>query len=323
MDQQSAFPARPEAAVSAKNAGVPLAALRHPEAIAGDQLRALEPMYERMAKAVEGWFVASLRSDVEVTLEGLEQSSFGDFTMSLPSPSASFIYDIRDSGGQYGVIDLGLDLAFYVVDRLCGGRGDPVRLERGLSMIEQKVSRLVAERVALMLTDTWREYIPFQVAITGFQSEPETLKAANSEDSVLVTSFEVKAGKVTSLIRISVPFAPVEELFRREEKHAAGSLKMRAAASGITEPFLEETRIRLSARLPDFRLSTSEISALQAGSVISIGHLLTSEIELWIGGEPRFKALPGRIGDGHPLALQILQPLARPDARSEEEVNHD
>src|SRR5687768_9318531 len=96
---------------------------RRPHRVSKERLRTLEAMYERLVKSVEGWMMGRVRGQIELSLQGVEQLSFADFTLSLSTPCCSYLVDIRDSGGQQGVIDFGTDFSFFLVDRLLGGRG--------------------------------------------------------------------------------------------------------------------------------------------------------------------------------------------------------
>ena len=94
-------------APSSKDAGAPvqLYDFFSPRRVSKERLRSLEAMYERLVKGLEGWLVARVRAQIEMTLNSVEQFTFGEFTLSLPRPCSSFIFDIAGTG-QKGVIDL-------------------------------------------------------------------------------------------------------------------------------------------------------------------------------------------------------------------------
>ena len=96
---------------------------RRPHRVSKERLRTLEAMYERLVKALEAWLISRVRGQIEVRLQSVEQFSFGEFTLSLPMPCSSFIFDIQGTG-QKGVIDVGPEFSTYIIDRLFGGEGD-------------------------------------------------------------------------------------------------------------------------------------------------------------------------------------------------------
>ena len=79
------------AAVQTRDYGadVQLYDFRRPHRVSKEKLRTLEAMYERFAKSLEGWLLGRVRGNVQLTLQSVEQFSFGEFTLSLPTPCAS------------------------------------------------------------------------------------------------------------------------------------------------------------------------------------------------------------------------------------------
>jgi flagellar motor switch protein FliM len=290
---------------------------RRPHRVSKDKLRALEAMYERVAKALESWMIGRIRGQIEISLQSVEQISFGEFQLSLMNPCASYIFDVKDSGGQQGIIDIGLETAYYVVERLFGGTGTPAIQERGLTKIERRAVLLLAERLLELLEEVWREQLPMELGLSGFESVPEILQSANREDPMLIANLEVRAGTTVGLIGICLPFVALEKFFSHQGngriKNPAGSSREMEVARHLTEGLLLETQLPISSRIPAFQLTMREVAALDVGSVVMTGVPCNSEMELWVAGEPRMRALPGR--SGQTLALQITQPLSSPDLR--------
>ena len=80
---------------------------RRPHRVSKERLLALEAMYERLVKSLEGWLVGRVRTKVELSLNSVEQISFSEFTHTLSTPCAAYLFRIQDSGGMKGVIDMG------------------------------------------------------------------------------------------------------------------------------------------------------------------------------------------------------------------------
>jgi len=76
----------------------------------------------------------------------------------------------------------------------------------------------------------------------------------------------------------------------------------------VAEGALRQTRIEVSARLPDFHLSMRDIAGLTAGSMLSTGIPIDSKVNLLVGSQPRFKTTAGRVG--RKLAVRVLEPLS-------------
>lgn len=290
---------------------------RRPHRVSKERLRALEALYGRLAKSLEGWLVGRIRGQLELSLLSVEQLSFGEFLLSLPSPCASYIFDVADSAGQQGVIDFGHELCYVLVDRMLGGSGTPTVLTRGMTTIEREVVRTAAERLTAMLAEAWQDHVPLSLGVSGFESLPEILQSSNREDPVLVATLQVNALGVSSMILVTLPFAVLEKFFatsgRKRVSAAAQSDKDRLANRDLAARLLRSAKVPVAARLPECRLSMRNLGSLRIGTVLSTGIPCDSQIQVFVGTQPRFKATHGKIGSR--LAVSLLDSLlTSPDA---------
>ncbi len=283
---------------------------RRPHRVSKDRLRTLQAMYERFAKAIEGWIMGRVRDQVELKLQSVEQLSFGDFALSLPTPCCSFLLEVENSGGDQGVIDFGHEFVYFLVDRLLGGRGTPAILERALTPIERMVVRTAAERVALAVREIWADYVPLDLALADFESIPEILRATGGDSPVLVATLEVSAGDRQSLMSICLPFNVLDRFFADSgstRRTATGSSAERESVRHTNEVSLRGTRIPVSARMPDFRLPVRSLAEVRPGSVLATGLPLDSHVEILINGQPCFAGQAARVG--RRLAVRVQNPL--------------
>lgn len=280
---------------------------RRPHRISKERLRTIEAMYERMVKNMESYLMSRVRGQVEVRLQSVEQFSFGEFTLSLPTPCCSYIMDINGKNGLQGVIDFGTDFAFFLVDRLFGGGSAPTVMNRPLTELEQDAVRIIADRTATIVRDVWAEAMPIELAVTGFEAAPEILQVCAREDPVLVANIEISATNISSLIMICLPFASLEEYFttadtRRVSSTARSKEELRTQRHQA-ENSVRNTNVSVAARLPEFRLSMKDLSELAPGSVINTGLSANSLLNITVAGQPRLVATAGR--SGSKLAARI------------------
>lgn len=281
---------------------------RRPHRASKESLRTLEAMYERLTKGLESWLVARIRGQVEVRLISVEQFSFGEFTLSQPMPCSAFIFDIADTGMK-GVIDIGPELCTYLVDRLFGGTGAGKPLARALTPIERMAVRSVADRIATLLEDIWREYVNLDLNITSFESSPEMLQVINREDPVLVANLEFNTSAVSSLVVICLPFSVLDRFFTASSKqrlalHSTNEVD-REAARQRSEAAVRVTNVEVSASLPTFRMSLGQLAQLTEGMVIPTTISKDAPILVRTGGQERFLGKAGRANGK--VAVRILE----------------
>ncbi len=283
---------------------------RRPSRVSKEKLRTLESMYERLVKSLEGWLIGRVRGQIELQLQSIEPFSFGEFIFSLPTPCASYLFDIADSGGQQGVIDIGHEFAYFLVDRFFGGgSGSLTSMDRSLTPIERMAVRGVAERMISQLDEIWQDHVKLELKLSGFESFPEILQAVNREDPVLVANIEVRTADMNSLVLVCLPFAVLDKFFagstNRRGNTIAGSEREREASRELTESSLRSANVQIAARLPTFNIPLNTIAGLHVGGILTTGIPTNANIEVMASGQKRFTAAAGR--SSGKLAVRVLE----------------
>ncbi len=291
--------------------GVRVYDFRRPARISKDRKRSLEAIYEHLAKALEGWLRGRVTDPLTMELQSVEELTFGEFRAGLPSPCASFIVDVNGDAGPQGIIDFGQEFAFFLVDRLLGGTGQPALFERSLTPTERLLARIVAERVTSQLSDAWKDHVEIGLKVAGFESTPEMLQIANREDPVLVATLSVSAGDMSSPLTLCLPVSVLETFFTspgaRKVPVAQGSSEERKTERENVEGTLRSARIPVRARFKEVPFTLRELASLQIGSVLKTGISTDADLVLMVAGQQRFVASPGKLGGN--LAALVRESL--------------
>lgn len=292
------------------NRDIQLYDFRRPARISKDRLRTLEAMYERLVKSLEAWLIARVRGQVEIALQSVEEYSYGEFALSLPNPCSSFVFDIANTG-QRGVIDVGQEFSFFIIDRFFGGEGNGALPARALTPLERMAVRSIGDRITALLQEIWQDHVPMELQISGFESSPDILQVANRDDPVLVANIEILAGNTSSLLLICLPFTVLDKFFTGtgQQRHTvmSGNEQERVHARQQSEASLRHTRVPINVRLPEFNLSMRDITQLQPGSVIPTGISRDARIIVRAGSQTRFLGSPGRVGGN--IAVRITDSM--------------
>lgn len=304
-----------------------------PARVSRDRLRALEAMYERLVRSLEGWLLSRLRDSIDLRLQGIEQISYAEYLLSLSTPSASFLIRIEDAGSQQGVVDFNPPLAYYLIDRLFGGGGAPTILERALTPIERMALDTVADRVVTDLAQVWWDHAKLQLAIEGFEAIPEIMQAVDRDVPCLVATVNAKFGDGTGVLSICLPLNVVEQFFTRSSdrrlSEPVGTEAERKVSRDQTESALRMTTVPVIARFPEFRIPMRDLLRLSAGTMIATGIPIDASLELLVSGQPRFRVQGGRVKQLRAVSVQevlggtdfdALVPSTR--GRSAPEIQH-
>jgi flagellar motor switch protein FliM len=306
----AAPPPAPPAQKERRPADVQVYDFRRPNLISKDRLRALEAMYGLLCKATESWLTTRVRGAIDLRLLGVEHFSFGEFTLSLPNPSASYVFDVAGGGPQI-VVDFGRDLAFFLVDRLLGSSGAPPLPDRALTVLERMVVRIAADQVAVQLGEIWKDHVSLGLTLNRFESVPEILRTANREDPMLVANIEVRAAQLEGTLLVCIPFAVVEKFFitsgTQRLQNSRGTVRDQEADRRAAEVALRKADVGIVVHTPSFQVGLRDVAALRAGDTICTGLVSEPPLEVSIEGTSRFRALAGR--SGRTLAIRITETI--------------
>lgn len=127
---------------------------KRPNRVSKEQLRAFRGIHDKMARALSSQISAIMRSIVEIQLHSVDQMTYGEFLMSLPSPTSFNVFSMKPLDGT-GVLEINPSIAFPMIDRLLGGKGDPYESTREFSDIELNLLDTILRQMMQNLKDAW------------------------------------------------------------------------------------------------------------------------------------------------------------------------
>jgi flagellar motor switch protein FliM len=270
-----------------------------PSRVSKDRQATLEAVFGRFALALQALLTSRLRTPLDVAVSGVEQMMFSEFMISLASPCASFVFRLGDRGGSEGVLDLGTDLGFLLVDRLFGGPGDAAQPRRAHTALEQAVIRGVAERAVVLLGDAWSDHVPMRPEISGFESNPAMLQIVGRDENVLAANLTVRSDTFSGFLTLCLPIRAFED-FLQEQAPARQAPGRPAAAEGgghrqALAAVLQQAGVTVRVVLPGFGLDARTVAALAPGQVLQTGHAIDAPIEIHVNGRLYYHGTLGQV----------------------------
>ena len=270
-----------------------------PSLISKERQRALDAMYGMLAKSVEVWLSSRVRTQIEITLMGVDQLSYGEFVMSLPSPCSSYVYDVSGAGAQ-AVVDFGQEFAYFLVERLLGANGPVLAQQRPLTPLERMLVRIASDRIAEQLNEVWQDHVALGLEMSRFESLPDMIQAASRQDPVLVGNLMVRSGGIESTLMLCLPFSTVEKFFTGSSvdrpAHARGMSRDGGRHRVVVTEHVRNAQLDVAVRLPSFMLTMEEIARLRAGSRLITTLDAQPPAVVLVEERPRFMATIGRAG---------------------------
>jgi len=285
-----------------------------PPRISKEHRGLLQAIHERFAAGLQSFLSARLRTPVELTAVSAEQATFAEAVQALGSPCAAYVFRLTESPAVHGYLDLGAELAYYLVDRLFGGTGESLGAGRALTALERSVVGGVVERALELYRSAWQDHVTLGSTVEGFETNPDALNITTREDNCLVTHLEFRCGVVRGFFTLCFPLTIIEAFLTASlrGRRVSGGPGGDGGARAAVESALQHAELVLTARFPRLWLSARELMALKPGQIVETGQPVEEPIEVHVNGEFRYRATIGQTR--RRLGLRVTELVTTPAA---------
>jgi flagellar motor switch protein FliM len=284
---------------------------RRPSKFGREHVRVLEVAHETFARRFASGLGGALRGLVQLEPIAIDQLSYNDYIRSMPNPNVLAVVDLPPLPGA-AVLEMNVQLALQLVDRLLGGRGVPVELRRPTE-VEAFLLRDVMQIGVNAVGETLAPLLEAQPHLGTVEFNPQLVQVAAPSDMVLLLTFRLsvsQGAQTEGLVTLCYPsstLAPVlDRLVTQLAPGAAGDGEgPDLAALELLTSHLRETTTEIAARLAPTTLTAGELAALTVGDVIRFEHRADEPVRACVGDTT---LLDGHLGRrGRRLALQVRQ----------------
>ena len=225
-----------------------------------NQLQTLRTLHDNFTRLLNNSLSVYLRTRVEATIVSIEQISYGDFIASIGIPSILSIFSMDPLAGS-GIVQVDLNLAFSILDRLLGGPGwYPTKL-RDLSDIERTLMQRFMARMLNSYREAWNYLLTLSLKIEALDSNPQFIPRIIPLDQIVAfVTCELKVGDMTGVMNFCLPYLVLQSIgpqlsdFQWSPSIVAGSaplsywsrnsVKARGSSAAISAPNKSMTRAR-------------------------------------------------------------------------------
>src|SRR5450432_1829026 len=187
---------------------------RRPDRLYKEQVRALYLLHDLFSHSLSSSLPIFLITISEVTLISVEQQAYVEYLYGLPDPTAIFTLSMHPLQGV-SVLELNPSLAFPVIDRLLGGKGEMMPASRGVTEIEQKILEGFLKVVIDDLREAWRPVVDLELQIVGRETRPQLLQIVAPNEVVLSIVFHVQVGDARGMMSLCVPALILEPIIQK------------------------------------------------------------------------------------------------------------
>lgn len=268
---------------------------RRPDKFSKDQLRAIQMIHDAFARQMTTSLSTMVRSMVSVEVVSVDQMAYDEFVRSLVQPTVIAVLEMYPFNGN-AVLEVNPSIIFTIIDRMLGGKGEPLAKARDLTDIEQTVVERVLMRILELMEESWSTVVDIRFRFESMESNPFFVQICPSTDMVLLVTLKLEIGGVEGIINLCIPYFVMEPMIDKlSSQHwfASTGRKDGAEVRPILERKIRNIHVPLALELGRTALTVSDILQLQPGQVIRLDQGVEDPIRVVVGREVKYLAKPG------------------------------
>ena len=187
---------------------------KRPNRVSKEQLRAIKGIHDKLARNLASQISSVMRSIVEIRLHSVDQMTYGEFLMSLPSPTSFNVFSIKPLDGNC-VLEINPSIAFPMIDRLLGGNGEGFETSRELTDIEVNLLDAILRMMMQRLKESWSMITDMYPNVEAKESSPNVVQIVSQNEIVIMVVMEIIVGNSSGMINICYPVIYLEPILSR------------------------------------------------------------------------------------------------------------
>ena len=289
---------------------------RTPKRFTKEQLKIVSSVYENYSRLLSSYLTSMLRLFVEVECSYIEELRYSEFNNALPDSVMTGLGEVRFTGAteenSMMMMDFSKPIAFAIIERLLGGTGDGLNVERDFTEIELSLMENIFKGAFPQMSDSWFNYFELDVLYRKIESNSRLIQAIAADETVVIVMLDVTMKDLQGTVSICVPAVCLEDIIKKIDSQHMRNLK-RINSAGDRErrelvmKYLKESELELRCVVGHAQVSLGDVLYLNVGDVLQLGKPLSAPVELNVGESCWFQ---GKIGiQRGKKAIQIKEVL--------------
>ncbi len=267
---------------------------KRPNRVSKEQLRAFKSIHDKMARSLSSQVSAVMRSIVEIQLHSVDQMTYGEFLMSLPSPTSFNIFSMKPLEGA-AILEINPSIAFPMIDRLLGGKGDPYESSREFSDIELNLLDTLLRQIMQNLKEAWSSITEIFPSVDAKESSPNVVQIVAQNEIVIMVVMEIIIGHSSGMMSICYPVISLETVLSRLASRdlMLSDTSSKKSRNKELQALIAGANVIVSGYLGDATLTLKEILDLQVGDIVRLDTIADDTIIVSVDGREKYIASIG------------------------------
>lgn len=244
---------------------------KRPNRVSKEQLRSIKGIHDKLARNLASQISSIMRSIVEIKLHSVDQMTYGEFLMSLPSPTSFNVFSIKPLDGNC-VLEINPSIAFPMIDRLLGGQGDTYETLRELTDIELNLLDSILRIIMQRLKESWANVTEIYPSVEAKESSPNVVQIVAQNEIVIMVVMEIIIGNSSGMVNICYPVVHLESVLSRLANRdiMMGETSAKKSRNKELKTLIGRAEIVYEAILGKTSVSVDEFLELKQGDILKL-----------------------------------------------------
>lgn len=281
--------------------------------LSAEQLRAVQQFHASATIGLSSIVAGYLQAPADVDLVSVGAVAYGTFSSAVPTPACIQVFRVSE-GGHRGLLVLDMPMAFGLIERMLGGRGQALDQPRPLTEIEQAILADPLRSILAGLAEAWAPVAKVAFEPESIRMTPRAAQIAAAKDVVIQTTFTIGSEASVGDLGLCLPLAFVEQLLPRDKAQLAALLGQRDAEPDALDAIrrsIGTAPVRIAAELGRTHISVLDLLKLRPGHVVRLDTAIGDTLDVTIEREPRLAGRPGLLGKKLGLEITGFDPTTR------------
>ncbi len=274
-----------------------------PAHINKSSLPALVIINEKIIESMNEGLINLLQREIEVTVNDIEISRYGDFIHSLPTLVDTSIINVSKIDTQ-AMVCIDSALIEIIMDSYFGGEGklSEASEKQVFTSTELNLSNKILEMFLKSNKDAWEKTEPLEFQFAQRELQPKLINLIAETDLVVISQFAVSLNEEASYIRMIYPYKslePIKQSLRNMVPEKGSETDVHWKREFFNS--VKAAPIELNTVLSEFNLTVDEVVRLKAGDVIPFP--MPDSVTVYSNVTPVFTGKIGSVNDAVAVSI--------------------
>lgn len=270
---------------------------RNPKKFAKEELKLLEGIYDNFARHLASYFSGILRANCQISVVTVGEQTYYEHNNALPDSVLIGVLDIKPFERSI-LMDISNSITFALIERLLGGAGNSISLNREFTEIEIAVMDKIFNQITVFKKEAWSKILDIEPAMKQIETNSRLIQPLSPDEVVVIIVLDVCIKSVRGTINICIPCVNLETVLDRSDrnqyylKRNIDTEHDRLIKESIIT-HINESQLEVRGIIGGTMLTLKEILNLQTGDVIKLEQRIDSDVKVNIENRTWFYGIPG------------------------------